>query len=66
MKAYGLSSPVVTVLWAAVGGVLVVAAAMTVPDEGYAALVRISTPLRLSVKLTLTLTFLPTSSSVRA
>ena len=41
------------------------AAAVTVPDEGYAALVRISTPLSSSVKLTLTLILLPTSSSVR-
>ena len=47
------------------GAVLVLAAAVTVPDEGYAALVRISTPLSSSVKLTFTLTFLPSSSSVR-
>ena len=65
VKAYALSSPVVTVLLAAVGAVLVVDAAVTVPDEGYAALVRVSSPLRSSVKLTLTLILLPTSSSVR-
>ena len=41
MKAYGRSSPVVTVLLAAVGAVLV-PAAVTVPDEGYAALVSVS------------------------
>ena len=36
--------------------------AVTVALAGYAALVRSSTPLRSSVKLTLTLTFLPTSA----
>ena len=43
----------------------VVLAAVTVPDEGYAALVRISRPLSSSVKLTFTLILLPTSSFVR-
>ena len=64
-KVYALSSPVVTVLWSAVGAVLVPAAAVTVPDDGYAALVSVSVLSRLSVKLTLTLIFFPASSSVR-
>ena len=51
----------VTVTLSSAGWVVVV----TVPDEGYAVLVRVSSPLRLSVKLTFTLIFLPTSSSVR-
>ena len=46
-------------------GAMVLAEAMTVPDEGYAALVRISSPLSSSVKLTFTLTFLPTAAAVR-
>ena len=43
----------------------VVLAAVTVPDEGYAALVRSSSPLSSSVKLTCTLIFLPASAAVR-
>ena len=43
----------------------VVLAAVTVPDEGYAALVRSSSPLSSSVKLTCTLMVLPASSAVR-
>ena len=46
-------------------GAVVLAEAVTVPDEGYAALVRSSTPLSSSVKLTFTLTFLPASAAVR-
>ena len=46
-------------------GAVVLAEAVTVPDEGYAALVRSSSPLSSSVKLTFTLTFLPASAAVR-
>ena len=46
-------------------GAVVLAAVVTVPDEGYAALVRISSPLSSSVKLTCTLIFLPASAAVR-
>ena len=46
-------------------GAVVLVEAVTVPDEGYAALVRSSSPLSSSVKLTLTLTFVPTSSVAR-
>ena len=56
-----LSEATVTVSSPAVGALL---AAVTVSLAGQASLVRISTPLRSSVKLTFTLTFLPTSSAV--
>ena len=46
-------------------GAVLVPAVVTVPDEGYAALVRLLPPLSSSVKLTLNLTFLPTSSVAR-
>ena len=46
-------------------GAVVLAEAVTVPDEGYAALVRSSSPLSSSVKLTFTLIFLPASAAVR-
>ena len=51
----------VTVTLSSSGAVVLV----TVPDEGYAALVRSSSPLSSSVKLTFTLILLPTSSFVR-